>query len=80
MAGRPPRPRTDMKLKEVRELLVLTEWTREELAEKLGITRNTIDRWFSAEEKNRRHPSQEHVDKMRKWLNEARDEARKQTA
>lgn len=80
MGGRPQRQRANMKLKEIRELLVLKEWSREHLAGLLQITRNTIDRWFSVEEKNQRFPSPEHVEKMRRWLNEAREETRKQPA
>lgn len=63
-----------MQLKEIRELLVLKEWTRETLAERLKITRNTIDRWFCAAESNQRHPSPDHVKLMRAWLVEARRE------
>jgi transcriptional regulator with XRE-family HTH domain len=69
-----------MTLKEIRELLLLKEWTREQLAELLGITRNTIDRWFCVREDHRRHPSPEHVERMRVWLASARDEVRKQPA
>lgn len=68
-----------MTLKEIRELLVLTDWTREQLGQRLGITRNTIDRWFCVGE-HQRHPSPEHVKKMRAWLTEAREEARRQPA
>jgi transcriptional regulator with XRE-family HTH domain len=69
-----------MSLKEIRELLVLKEWTREQLAELLGITRNHIDRWFCVKKDQQRHPNTEHVAKMRRWLEEARDEAHKQPA
>lgn len=61
-----------MELKAIRELLVLKEWTREELAERLGITRNTIDKWFCVREDQRRHPSADNVRDMTKWLKEAR--------
>lgn len=69
-----------MTLKEIRELLLLKEWTREELADRLGIVRNTIDKWFCVREDHRRHPSKEQVDLMRSWLSEAREEVRKQPA
>lgn len=69
-----------MTTKEIRELLLLKEWTREELAARLGLKRNTVDRWFVAPEEQRRHPSPEHVAKMRGWLTEARDEQRRQPA
>jgi transcriptional regulator with XRE-family HTH domain len=69
-----------MRLKEILELLVLKEWTRDELADKLDLSRNTIDRWFSTKEDQRRHPSTEHVTKMRSWLAAARNETRKQPA
>jgi transcriptional regulator with XRE-family HTH domain len=78
--GRPPNPRDAMNLKEVRELLVLKDWTREDLASKLGITRNTIDKWFCVREDQRRHPSADLCRQMRDWLNEARDEVRRQPA
>lgn len=80
MVGRPPGPRNIMTHREIRELLVLKEWSREELAEKLGITRNTIDKWFVENEQHRRHPSLDHVQKMRTWLAEARHECRTQLA
>ncbi len=67
-------------LKEIRELLVLKEWTREQLADLLGITRNTIDKWFCVREDHRRRPSPEHIEKMLAWLAEAREETRKQPA
>lgn len=66
-----------MTLKEIRELLLLKEWSREELAARLGIVRNTIDRWFCARESNRRYPSPENVEQMRGWLKEAREDSRK---
>lgn len=69
-----------MKLKEISELLLLKEWAREELARRLGVSRNTIDRWYSSKEDQRRYPSIIHVEKMRAWLEEARSEARKQPA
>ena len=78
--GRPPARRGGMTLKEIRELLVLKEWTREKLATELGVTRNFIDRWFCVREDQRRHPSPEHVEKMRAWLSEARVEAWRQPA
>lgn len=80
MVGRKPRERTDMRLKEILELLVLKEWTRDDLADKLDISRNTIDRWFCKREDQQRHPSPEHVKKMRTWLAAAREESRKQPA
>lgn len=73
--GRPPSPRNLMTHKEIRELLVLKEWTREELAERLGLVRNTIDKWF-LESENQRHPSEECTAKMRVWLNEERAKLR----
>jgi transcriptional regulator with XRE-family HTH domain len=78
--GRPANPRELMSQKEIRELLVLREWTREELASRLGVTRNFIDRWFCVREDQRRHPSAELVQKMRAWLEEAREEVRRQPA
>lgn len=69
-----------MKLKEIKEMLVLKEWSRDELASRLGIVRNTIDRWFCVKEEQRRYPSPEHVAKMQQWLAEAREEAYKQPA
>lgn len=69
-----------MTRKEIKELLVLKEWTRGDLAERLGITRNTVDRWFVDTEGSRRHPSQLQCDQMRAWLTDARDEVRKQPA
>lgn len=69
-----------MRLKEILELLVLKEWTRDDLAEKLDLSRNTIDRWFCTSEEQQRHPSIEHVAKMQGWLSEARKETRRQPA
>lgn len=68
-------PRNLMTLQEIRELLVLKNWTREELADKLGIVRNTIDKWF-IESENQRHPSPECVEKMQQWLGDARSKLR----
>lgn len=65
-----------MTLKEIRLLLLLKEWTREELAAQLGIARNTIDKWFCVREDQRRHPSPEQIEKMREWLNEATDDSK----
>lgn len=75
-AGRPPRPRLPMTLKEIRELLLLKEWSRTELGNRLGISLNTIDRWFCVREDQRRHPSPEHVEQMGVWLDEAREQSR----
>lgn len=69
-----------MTLKEIRELLVLKEWTRGDLAEQLGIKSNTIDKWFIADPDQLRRPSPEHVKKMRVWLTEAREANRTQPA
>lgn len=66
--------------KEIRELLLLKEWKREELAEKLGIARNTIDKWFCVRADQLRRPSPEQLELMRQWLAEAREEVRKQPA
>ena len=64
-----------MSPKEIRELLVLKEWSRADLAELLGITSNTVSRWFCETEPHRRHPNHEHVEKMSAWLVEARKAA-----
>lgn len=66
----------DMRLKEILELLVLKEWSRDDLAHKLGVSRNYIDRWFCKQEEQRRHPNDEHHSKMREWLIEAREQSR----
>ena len=80
MIKRKPKERQDMRLLEIREMLLLKQWTRDELADKLGVSRNLIDRWFCTEEKQRRRPSNNHISKMRVWLREARDESRSLTA
>ena len=80
MVGRPQRERAAMSLKEILELLLLKDWSREHLADLLGLSRNTIDRWFASKEEQRRYPSVEHVGRMRNWLTEAREETRKQPA
>jgi transcriptional regulator with XRE-family HTH domain len=67
-----------MTQKQIRELLVLKEWTREHLADLLGITRNSIDRWFCEREIQRRYPSKDHITRMQKWLLEARRESREE--
>jgi transposase len=79
-----------MRLDEIAEMLVLNGWSRPDLAEKLGKSINTIDRWFCTKESHRRYPSQSDVEKMRAWhaaareskiqtwQREARDYARKQ--
>lgn len=74
--GRPTNPRLPMTLKEIRELLVLKEWTRTELAKRLGIVRNTVDRWFCATDPHRRWPNKDQVLQMRAWLAEAREATR----
>lgn len=80
MAGRKPLPQTDMKPKEILELLVLKEWTRPELAQRLGVSENLVYRWFCKTKASKSSPSPENVAKMRKWLAEAREEAHKQPA
>lgn len=70
--GRPMRQRNPMTLKEIRLLLLLKEWSREKLAKELGITRNTVDRWFCVAPDQQRHPNPEQIDLMRAWLKEAR--------
>ena len=74
MSGRKPRERATMSLQEISEMLMLKDWTREKLADMLDLSLNTIDRWFCKSEEQRRHPSVEHVEKMRAWLLEAREE------
>lgn len=80
MLGRKPRERTNMHQKEILELLLLKEWSRVDLANNLGLSLNTIDRWFCKDSKHQRHPSVEHVRKMREWLSVAREEYRSQIA
>lgn len=67
-----------MNLREIRELLILKGWSREVLAERLGITRNTVDRWFCVREGNRRYPSANFCEVMKSWLAEAREEFKNQ--
>ncbi len=66
--------------KEIAEMMLLKEWSRQELADKLGVSQNLVARWFCATDNGHRNPSQENEAKMRQWLREARAEARKQPA
>lgn len=59
---------------EILELMQLKGWSRQDLADSLELSQNTIARWFVAPVKQRRHPSVEHVEKMRAWLKEVKEE------
>jgi transcriptional regulator with XRE-family HTH domain len=69
-----------MTLKQIKELMILKDWTRQDLADSLGISKNLIDRWFCKEEKNQRYPRVAECLIMKIWLNEARKESRHQPA
>jgi transcriptional regulator with XRE-family HTH domain len=69
-----------MQLDEIKELMVLTGWSRQELADKLGISRNTVDRWFVEPEKQKRYPSAEHVRKMREFMRNVREQKMREWA
>jgi hypothetical protein len=62
---------------DIRLLLVLKDWTRTELATRLGIAENTLARWFVDESKaSRRVPTEDQVKQIGKWLGEAKKTAR----
>ena len=64
-----------MTLKEIRELMLLNDWSREDLAERLGLCRNSVARWFCST-RSRMTPSVTACLVMRQWLTEARAAAR----
>ena len=80
MVVRPANPRSTMKLKEIRELMLHKDWEHKDLAEAVGLSTNTVDRWFCVDERHRRQPSPEVEAKMREWLKESRAEVMNQPA
>lgn len=72
MRGRKRYPEAIVNLKEIRELMLLRDWTRDNLARELGLCRNTVDRWFCAKEANKRTPGVAECRLMQQWLIEAR--------
>jgi transcriptional regulator with XRE-family HTH domain len=67
-------------LDEIRELLSLRGWRQQDLAVELGLSRSTIERWFSRFAAYRRYPSvAEHI-VLLQWLAEARAETRSEPA
>jgi transcriptional regulator with XRE-family HTH domain len=64
-----------MSLDDIAELMHLMRWSRDELCKRLDVSRNTVDRWFSIKQEQRRRPSPQDCDLMRGWLSEARRQA-----
>ena len=60
-----------MTLADIRELLVIKDWTYAELARELHCTKNAVARWF-AREPHSRTPSPQAQLLMKIWLNQAR--------
>ena len=66
-----------MTQKEVRELLLLKEWTRQDLANRLGVCKSLIEKWLVQPGLGcQRTITEKHAKKMRKWLTDARQECR----
>jgi hypothetical protein len=61
-----------MTLAEIEDLLYLRKWSRKELGSRLGLSKNTIDRWFMD---TKWHAGPKACETMRQLLNESRQEA-----
>ena len=72
MAGRKPYRVDSMVLEQATELCVLRGWTHEDLAGALGLSKNTVDRWYSTKEEQRRRPSPDAAVRVRDLLRQTR--------